>query len=64
MGAADAMDDTACAKEMLAVAKAMREKARMAAQAGKNDLAELYGAKAAKLESTIRNMIDMKKAGL
>jgi len=64
MSPVDAMDDAACAKEMLTVAKAMRDKARVAAKAGKDDLADLYHAKATKLENTVRSMIDMKKAGL
>lgn len=60
----DDMDDAACAKQMLEVAKAMREKSRMAAQAKKHDLAELYGAKAQKLEDSVRTMVRMRQVGV
>jgi len=57
-------EDRQSAKQMLEVAKQLREKSRIAAKAGRADLAEIYGQKAAKLETSVKNMVDMLRAGV
>lgn len=49
---------------MLEVAKELREKARIASKAGRSDLAEIYGQKAVKLETSVKNMVEMLRAGV
>jgi len=57
-------EDRQSAKQMLEVAKQLREKARIAAKGGRDDLAEIYGQKAMKLEASVKNMVDMLRAGV
>ena len=57
-------EDRQSAKQMLEVAKQLREKARIAAKAGRDDLADAYGSKAMKLETSVKNMVQMLQAGV
>lgn len=51
-------------RQLLDVAQSLREKSRLAAKAGREDLAEAYGQKAQKLEQTVRNAASLMKAGV
>ena len=57
-------EDKQHAKQMLEVSKQLREKAKIAAKAGREDMAEIYGQKALKLEESVRSMVKMLQAGV
>ena len=56
--------DRQSAKQMLEVAKQLREKARVASKGGRDDLAEIYGKKAMTLEESVKSMVKMLQAGV
>jgi len=51
-------------KQMLSVAKNLREKSVLFARAGRDELAEAYAKKAEKIEYTVKGVLALRKRGL
>lgn len=51
-------------KQMLSVAKSLKEKSVLFARAGREDLADAYARKAEKIEYTVKGVLALRKRGL
>lgn len=61
---ADLAAENAELKQMLSVARGLREKSVLFARAGRDDMAAAYCQKAEKIEFTVKGVLALRKRGL